>query len=272
MKIVTFWGGLGNQIMEYAYVQWLSKQYPGEKIYGFYPKVGLSGHNGLEIQKWFEVSLPQTTVLSNLLGNSFFLVGRLFAKLKFPKPLTCTMRQFKTDRMFHCDYWQDLKFMPESFSLKYRNFPINAKNQKLLNRIQTENAIAVHIRRGDFLKPNTHKIYGDICTEKYYKEALDSMRNDVEKPLFVFFSDDAEYCKQTYRMENMIVVDWNKGEDSFFDMYLMSHCPYMILANSTFSYWAARLNKRARKIICPERWVNGANLNLSLKSWKVCKS
>lgn len=36
MKIVTFWGGLGNQIFEYAYYVWLKEKYPNEKIYGYY--------------------------------------------------------------------------------------------------------------------------------------------------------------------------------------------------------------------------------------------
>lgn len=49
MKIITFQGGLGNQMFQYVYYQYLRSQYPEETFYGFYPKLALKDHNGLEI-------------------------------------------------------------------------------------------------------------------------------------------------------------------------------------------------------------------------------
>ncbi len=53
-----------------------------------------------------------------------------------------------------------------------------------------------------------------------------------------------------------IIVDWNKGEDSFLDMFLMSQSSNLIVANSTFSYWAARLNQDNILTIYPKKWYN----------------
>jgi hypothetical protein len=55
--------------------------------------------------------------------------------------------------------------------------------------------------------------------------------------------------------ENMIGVDWNTGADSCRDMQMMSLCDHMIMANSTFSWWAAWLGRHPEKIVvAPERW------------------
>lgn len=53
-----------------------------------------------------------------------------------------------------------------------------------------------------------------------------------------------------------LIISHNRDDRSFFDMYLMAHAKNMILANSTFSCWAAYLNRTAKIIITPDRWVN----------------
>ena len=51
-------------------------------------------------------------------------------------------------------------------------------------------------------------------------------------------------------------IDWNVGERSFLDMYLMSKAKANIIANSTFSYWAAYLNENNAIVIYPKEWYN----------------
>ena len=80
MKIVTFWGGLGNQIIEFAYYEWLKKKCPKDKIYGFYPKAGLKSHNGLEIEKRFDVVLPPKSLLTNIWGYSLFYLDKILTR------------------------------------------------------------------------------------------------------------------------------------------------------------------------------------------------
>ena len=269
MKIITFWGGLGNQMFEYAYYKWLQERYPNEKIYGFYPSIGLAAHNGLEIDKWFDVTLPPTTKFSNLIGGFLFNLNRLCRSLRLPLIATCTQLNEKYRSIFHCDYWQDKKYLLEQLHLNFYLGCPNDINHQLLSKVQSSNAVAIHIRRGDYLNPNVAKVYGDICTEKYYQKAIAIINASVHKPLFVFFSNDCIYVRDTYHLDNMIVVDWNKGEDSVWDMYLMSKCKYMILANSTFSYWAARLNDNADKIYCPRRWTNCNPPDIIFDNWEL---
>lgn len=268
MKIVTFWGGLGNQIIEYAYYVWLKERCPNECICGFYPKAGLKSHNGLEIEKRFDATLPPPTLLSNIIGYSLFYLDKIFVRLGLPQFFTCTLRHYDLKKVFHCDFFQDINYMPPNFSLKFKPVKLNEKNKELLKILDNENSIAVHVRRGDYLNPNTLGLYGGICTEGYYEKAINRIRDKVSNPHFVFFSNDPEYCRSHYKLQNITVVDWNTGQNSFMDMYLMAHCKYMILANSTFSYWAARLNKKVQEVICPIRWCNEEpSPNLTMPDW-----
>ena len=267
MKIITFWGGLGNQIFEYAYYKWLQAKFPNEKIYGYYPKIGLKAHNGLEINKRFNVELPEASIVTNFIGYILFNIARLCRRLRLPLISTCTQINEKYDSIFHCDYWQDKKYELANLKMQFNLCNIDYNNLTLVSKIETQDTIAVHVRRGDYLNPNVTSIYGGICTEDYYKKAIETVALENPNLHYLFFSDDPQYVRNTYHLDNMTIVDWNMGEKSIYDMYLMSKCKYMILANSTFSYWAARLNQNAEKIYCPTRWTNSTPPDIILDSW-----
>ncbi len=145
---------------------------------------------------------------------------------------------------------------------------MNLKNQQLLKIINDTNSVSIHIRRGDYIKSNIADIYGGICTEKYYDRALSIVDKSIsDNKQYIFFSDDPDYVREHYSIPNIIIVDWNNGEDSFMDMYLMSKCKYMILANSTFSYWSAMFNKTKRMVICPSKWNNLNFPDITQSEW-----
>ena len=122
-------------------------------------------------------------------------------------------------------------------------------NEGILKKIRNSHAVSVHIRRGDYLQPENAAMFGNICTEEYYESALDYMKEKIEDPHFFIFSDDTAYVREHYQWEEYTIVDINHGDDSFYDMYLMSRCEGNICANSTFSFWGARLNGRTDKIM-----------------------
>lgn len=268
MKIVTFWGGLGNQIIDYAYYQWLKDKFPNEKFYAFYPKAGLRRHNGLEIDKRFDIKMPATSIITNVIAYILFYAIKILKLLRLPYPFTSTYSNRKDDAIFHCDDWQDISLMPKNFKIEFRKFKINNENSALLKIIEHENSVAIHIRRGDYLEPKTKAFYGGICTDNYYMKSINWIKKNVKDPYFIFFSNDSDYVSCKYHYDNMTIVNWNIKSDSYIDMYLMSRCKYMILANSTFSYWAARFNNDALKIICPTKWNNDSHPpKLTIDGW-----
>ena len=257
MKIVSFSGGLGNQLFEYLFYLDLSRRYG--KVYGHYRKSRLSCHNGLEIQRWFDVRLPKATVGSDLLANCY----KMLMKLRL---LHETSEDTYTDGrkgFFFEGYWQGRQYYDERDITTLRLLPLelDGRNSELARElIGNVNSVALHVRRGDYLS-NEHlrQVLGSVCNDEYYRLALQQVFDKVERPTFYVFSDDITWCRNHFSgYDNMVFVDWNRQEDSFYDLYLMTLCRHHVIANSTFSYWGARLSRHADGItIYPERWLRG---------------
>lgn len=132
------------------------------------------------------------------------------------------------------------------------------RSQQMMQRIQNDpQAVSIHIRRGDYLNPKHYDSIGCICQLPYYQRAIDEMKKQVGEPHFYVFSEDLEWVKDNLGLENAVYVDWNKGNDSWQDMMLMSSCKHHIICNSTFSWWAAWLNPSAEKtVVMPYQWTN----------------
>ncbi len=113
---------------------------------------------------------------------------------------------------------------------------------------------SLHIRRGDYLDPVNAPTFGNICTDAYYDSAV-KYAVDKGAGRFFVFSEDKEYALgyvkklvDEYKVK-ADYIDINHGDDSCYDMYLMSLCDINICANSTFSFWGARLNDNSSKVM-----------------------
>lgn len=270
MKIIVFNGGLGNQMFEYSYYQYLKQKFPKDHFYAYIPKEAHVVHNGLEITKWFDVVLPPTSFCTNLIAKILILLDKVIRKLNMPIHVLSCDKFESEEKMMHMGNFQDKKFC-ENSSLYFREYKdFGVENAKLLKIIENTNSVAVHVRRGDYFIPAIHQQYAGLCTLTYYKKAIAEVNKVVENPMFFFFSDDIKYVEDTFDVPNKVIVAYNKGKRSFYDMYLMAHCKNMILANSTFSWWAAYLNTHAENVYCPIRWNNIKPYpNLILDRWHV---
>lgn len=122
----------------------------------------------------------------------------------------------------------------------------------VLPSLKADNAVAVHIRRTDFL---IHSAF-DVCGTGYYRLAMARIRETCPDALFHFFSDDPAWCRSQYQFADTVVMDCS--EDPLHDLYRMSLAQHHIIANSTYSWWAAWLGKKEnQRVICPPKWYNG---------------
>ena len=135
-------------------------------------------------------------------------------------------------------------------SYKYSSNSHNSLRESFTFPVETKydptDKISIHVRRNysDTSKPY-HKL-----TIDYYLNAIDYFKGNQ----FLVFSDDIEWCKENFKGEEFTFVE---GTDDIHDLYLMSLCKHNIIANSTFSWWGAFLNKNHDKIIvCPDKWFN----------------
>lgn len=264
MKIVGFHSGLGNQVFFYLYALYLKDKFPKEKIYGYYPKDMLSSHNGLELADVFNVKLPRSTWYSNIVA--FFC--RLLHKLHIDS--------FRVEEPDDADngvlfvgYFQNKKYYGNNINtLKFKINELSVQNENYLSDIENTESVSIHIRRGDYLKPEVQKKYGNIATDEYYTKAIERILKLVENPRFFVFSNDISWCKNNLNLKNVCFVEGNNGKDSFMDMYLMSKCKHNILANSSFSYWGAMLNNNGGKIVIyPRVWDNDKTPDIFPNQW-----
>lgn len=252
MKIVSFSGGLGNQIFEFLFYCFLKRKCPTESFYGYYGKRGLGSHNGLEIDKWFDVELPKSSAISNILVFFCRLLSKFGFSLKFSES------NFRLNGIFYDGWWQSKKFYEGMVPLlDFRKLKLSTQNEDVLRRIDECCSVSIHIRRGDYLSPQYKSIYGNVCTIEYYQKAINIILEETEYPIFFIFSNDIEWVKSNFILKNAVFIDWNTKEDSFYDMYLMSHCQHHIIANSSFSFWGAMLQNKKNGInVYPKKWYN----------------
>jgi len=164
---------------------------------------------------------------------------------------------FSMDQKYLTGYWACDKYYADIMDIlrKDISFPQSAdealqrRNEETIGRMRETQSVSVHIRRGDYLEGGNAALFGGICTEAYYRRAMAYMREKLGQVKFFLFSDDAAYVRERFQGEVYQVIDWNRGRDSFYDMMLMSRCRHHICANSTFSFWGARLHADRDKIM-----------------------
>jgi hypothetical protein len=103
--------------------------------------------------------------------------------------------------------------------------------------------VAVHVRRTDYCMLKKH----NILTMEYYKKAL----RLVEGKQPIVFSDDLAWCRTQPVFEGAIFVE---EPNDVAALYLMSQFSHIVIANSTFSWWAAYLGPQPKTVIAPSRW------------------
>jgi hypothetical protein len=116
-----------------------------------------------------------------------------------------------------------------------------------------EHSVAVHLRLGDYAKdPRAGAVHG-ILPESYYDAALDHVRRQVPEARVFAFSDDAAAARAfAARIPGAQAM---RGENAGADLYLMSLARHHVIANSSFSWWSAWLDRRPGGIrIAPEQW------------------
>jgi len=108
-----------------------------------------------------------------------------------------------------------------------------------------DDAIAFHIRRGDYLKyPDIHH----VCTTEYFEVLFDKFQDRYRIHVF---TDSPEYVSEEFRKYKF---DIQKTESDLHDLSLMSKYAKMVCSNSSFSWWASLLGHPNKQIIVPERW------------------
>ena len=309
MIIIQLAGGLGNQMFQYAlYLQLknLGKDVKIDDVAGFAqdekrnPALHPFGINyecasKKELMRMLDSSpLPWNKVRRKLFGrkkksyfeedkryhpeimtwDDIYLEGYWQTEKYFSAVADEVRQAYDTDKLL--EYIRNNSISDSAEKSVTHSDQTNSGRTKIsmedwLTRLASTESVSVHIRRGDYLLPENQTLFGGICTEAYYRNAMERMKREHPNCRFYLFTNDKQWVKERIAKEteegaesenvksanSIEIVDLGKQSD-YEEFVLISKCKHNILANSSFSWWASYLNKNESKtVLAPDRWLNG---------------
>ncbi|WP_295654514.1 alpha-1,2-fucosyltransferase [uncultured Mucilaginibacter sp.] len=286
MDVVVFFNGLGNQMSQYAFYS----QKKSNNSLTYYILAGKS-HNGIELNKVFNINLYEA-----FFQKMLYILFRVLCIEKM-KPIStpikwmlgllgCEIIKEDFNYNFNKDYllpskgikfyyggWHAPQYFSSIVDTLRHDFefekPNDFDNKVYIDQVSKCNSVAIHVRRGDYLDLNNLKLFGEVCSKAYFETAINIIENKIVQPHFFVFSNDIPWVKSNLIIKNVTYVTCNIGLNSWKDIYLMSICKHNIISNSTFSWWAAWLNKNPQKlVISPSRFLNSDTMSdIYPKEW-----
>lgn len=250
MKAVVLHAGLGNQLFHYSFFKYLKNNIDSH-TFAFFLDFG--EHNGYELSDFFQTDIR----LSKIAYCLYRIINSLRYRLNSQTLSDLFVYEGKfigKNPLFYYGDWQDKKYLNNAICFK--DLPLSDRNANIKRMLLKGNSVAIHIRRGDYLSMNNKGLYWNLSETNYYQQAIAYVKARFDNCSFFVFSDDMPWVKSHLKMEYACYVDWNKGKDSAYDMYLMSQANAIVIANSTFSFWAGYLNRRAALCIYPLKWYH----------------
>ena len=292
MNIIRMYGGLGNQMFQYALYMKLKSlgklvkfddinEYRGEKVHPI-------------MLALFGVDYPRASwdEIIELTDGSMELRKRLKRKLfgrqaieyveqgaYDPKVLgfeSIYLRGAFQSEKYFADIKDEVRQAYRFPELEDMHLPENLYEitKETMDAIQGCEAVGLHMYRSD--SRTDEELFEGICTEKYYEGAVRFIQKKVPDARFYIFSNEPKWVRvwvenliESLMREDMsrrekkqfeerfVMVEANTGYTDYLDMFLMSKCRHNIISNSSFSWWSAWLNDNQEKIVvAPDRWKN----------------
>jgi hypothetical protein len=273
--IVGIVGGIGNQLFQYYAGRFLAEKNKSELTLDF-RNHGVAGtkHLGTLRDLDFGTSIDELQVDASVMSE---ITWRVHQKISSDKPLigklsTKYLGLYQSNvvgfdpelNYLHAPikirgYFQTWKYI-DSLEAKFLKTPM-LKNptdwyRYTLEQIEVAQPIAIHIRRGDYEK---HSNTFGVLNRDYYEKALNALDIiSLDRKIFVF-SDDTEKAKAILSKINRDFTYINPPLDShpMESLLLMSKSSSLIMANSSYSWWAGKFGDPIRQIFAPSKWFRG---------------
>ena len=289
--IVRLQGGLANQLSQFAYGLQLSKDL-GRTLH---LDTSLLEMKRVGVTHWLyglDSFNSSTNILSLVESRSHGILSnpkviKIFSRFRLPykKYKYFFEGSYNFDDLLKVKdtfgivlegYWQtpviSTKILDE-FKLKVSNYIgySSEEYQLILASVRVPNSVAVHIRRGDYISNTKAAKLHAICDVDYYDRAIKLIESRLKSPSFYIFTDDPDWAFSNINIRGECTfVSGKNGFANFQELFLMSECSNFIIANSSFSWWAALLSSNANKIvIAPKVWHKGKKIpdGFIPKSW-----
>jgi len=276
--VVRLRGGLGNQMFQYATARSLSLK-TGVKLELDSSELGKGGQRALGLNYF---NLPTEICINNS------VLSKYIRRLSITRT-SLREKKFGFDDRFKllrepvdlAGYFQSEKYFVEHRQDILRDFTLKdeyVENIKGLSEkhIPIDSAISLHVRRGDYTDNKNVDLYAQLG-DQYYNDAINLIRQRTSGAhTLCVFTDDVNWVTKNLNLPqgSKIISQYTKNDIE--DLMLMSQCSHHIIANSTFSWWAAWLNPSATKVvIAPRQWFGASKGTVDMSdlipaTWETC--
>ena len=267
MNSVEIMGGLGNQLFQYTFYRYLQKLGVKDVTVSklFYSMEFPSGNGFTKREFWLDKYNTRYVSVEGENTCRYYCTEADYSD-EIPKLY---------DDVLYEGYWQDIRYYNEvkaelRSELELKPQYIDESMKTFVDDMAGCNSVALHIRRSDYLTQTNKEIFEQLTLD-YYAQAVSVIAELTEdEPVLYIFSDDKDFISNNmsgFLGYRTVIMELR---EPYQDMYLMSSAKHNILANSTFSWWAATLNKSSGNItVAPSAWMKGRNVNLYHKGWVV---
>jgi Glycosyl transferase family 11 len=274
MIVCKIYGGMGNQMFQYCLGRHLAilndcqlklelGYFGSEKSWPFRLDHFETHHAGVATPAEISGIHARDGVWRKLLPASLRVVARDKNERFQPEVL-----KFKADCLLD-GYWQSEKYFKGiehvlRDELQIKSELLSDEYHRVLGRVREATSVSLAVRRGDYIS-----LGAPLATVDFYQRAIDELKKFVSDPTLVVFSDDIAWVKDNLTVDLPVMwIDQDLGLHDFERMQLMSECKHHIIANSTFSWWGAWLNRdQGKRVIYPEVALSHLNRDLMLADW-----
>lgn len=152
----------------------------------------------------------------------------------------------KRTKGYYIGFWQSYRYFDQYYEDIKRQIvlkePLGKKAAGYAARMDQVTSVCLHIRRTDY-----NREVNNVClSDTFYRIALEKMREQLPDMELFIFTDDKEFVKNYF---NLCKYELIEGVNDLEEFALMQHCKHHIIANSTFSWWAAYLSNNKGGIV-----------------------
>jgi hypothetical protein len=133
-----------------------------------------------------------------------------------------------------------------------------------MESVQGPDSVAVHVRRGDYVSLKQAAHFHGLCDMDYYRAAMATLNQKYSGLKYFVFSDDITWCRSQFGNTGQIsFIEDESDKRSSQDLFIMSACRHQVIANSSYSWWAAWLKDSSGDVIAPKNWFSDPSINTS---------
>lgn len=275
MIIVNLMGGIGNQLFQYAAGRSLAERHNAKLYYAFLDDYRLAKRI-IRIDNFNIIGEP----LPSGVGLDYFPKKKLnravhkLLGLNYDGKIYREHLYFEVDPIFFnlssdtylYGFWQSYEYFSDIGGIIRKEFVLRNPSAKYLKAVESikllSNPVSIHVRRRDYGKKESG-FY--LLPQDYYQKACEYIGDKLSSFDPVIFTDDEAWVKNNFKIGKSLVFLGDYRLEDFEELMLMSKCNHHIIANSSFSWWGAWLNKSEDKIVlAPQVWYKLQNPNFNL--------